>query len=49
MSKGSIKKMFWYVRFPEVENSGRKVRYVGKKITGNGFQQKSRLFCEAQQ
>jgi len=49
MSKGRIKKMFWYVRFPEWKNNGRKVRYVGNKITANGFQQKSRLLYKTQQ
>jgi hypothetical protein len=40
ISNDSIKKMFWYVRFPERKNSGGKVCYVGNKITPNGFQHK---------
>jgi len=42
MGKGSIKKMFWNVRFSEWEKSGWKFCYVGNKITANGFQHKSR-------
>jgi hypothetical protein len=49
MSNGSIKKMFWYVRFPEWKNSGGKVCYVGNKITASGFLNKTRLLYKTYQ
>ena len=49
MSKGSIKKMFWYVRFSEWESSGGKVCYLGNKITASGSKHKGRLLYKTQQ
>jgi hypothetical protein len=49
MSKGSIKKMFWYVTFSDWEKSGGKVCYLGNKITASGFHHKSRLLYKTQQ
>ena len=49
MSKGSIKKIFLYVRFSEWENSGGKVCYLGKEITASGSKHKCRLLYRIQQ
>jgi hypothetical protein len=49
ISKDSIKKMFWYVRFLEWKNSEGKVCYVGNKITANAFQHRTRLLYKTQQ
>jgi hypothetical protein len=49
ISKDSIKKIFWYVRFPEWKNNGEKVCYLGNKITAVGFQHNTRLLYKTQQ
>ena len=49
ISNDNIKKMFRYIRFPEWKISGRKVCYVGNKITASGFQHKTGLLYRTQQ
>jgi len=46
MSNGSIKKMFWYIRFSKWEKSRWKSCYVGKKITAKDVEYLVQFFVQ---